>query len=69
VNETEVVELILRALGVLGPMIAAWINGSDDPEVLRLVEILPGDIRTELELERQRRLLEADLRAKEAGRG
>jgi hypothetical protein len=57
-------EVLPGALEFIWGMIARWLDGDESPEVVRLIEILPEALRADLELERQRRVLAAQLEEK-----
>lgn len=59
----EVAKLALQGGSYVAEIIARYIAGDDSREVRRVIDILPGDLRSEVELKRQRALAEAELRA------
>lgn len=44
-------------VGWLIEIIGRWIGGDDAPDVRRVIEILPGELRSDLEHARQRELM------------
>lgn len=63
VTTAESIKLALQGAGYVAEIIARYIAGDDSREVRRVIDILPGDLRSEVELQRQRALAEAELRA------
>ncbi len=43
-------------------MVNRYLDGDDSPEVMRVIDVLPAEMRADVEHERQRRLLEDELR-------
>lgn len=58
----EIAELALRGGAFVVEMIARYIGGDNSEEVRRVIAILPGELRSEVELKRQRALAETELR-------
>lgn len=64
-NPLEIVKLIVEGTSFVAQAIGAFVGGDDSEPVRRVIEVLPGALRSRLELARQRELtrqaLEAEL--------
>lgn len=54
-------KIVVDILKFVGELVLAFIRGEDGPATKRLVEILPPELKSDLEHARQQRLLEAEI--------
>jgi hypothetical protein len=59
----EEARIVLEVLRWVADAVGAFLAGEEGPEPKRLVEVLPDELRSDLEMARQRRLLGEELAA------
>ena len=67
-SPAEIVKLVIEGTSFVAQAIAAFIDGDDSEPVRRVIDVLPGPLRSRLELARQRNLTRRALEDQIGGR-